>query len=186
MAKQRQQMDILCMYLERILQTSFRRLMEQTNSSCNNTTFQNNNRRLQRSSMTQLVAYINASNRGLDINLNHQSTLTSQHRLTDVQNSAEELLIFSVLGNSTRKRRTRSIGDTPDMQTDTPFVFITKISEDFWKERQEMSQTTFVFQNMIAHSQKPSQCQRSTPRTRSMRYSMESAENKRIIKEISR
>ncbi|KAF2551895.1 hypothetical protein F2Q68_00034423 [Brassica cretica] len=35
-------------------ETSFRRLMEQTNSSCNNTTFQNNNRRLQRSSMTQL------------------------------------------------------------------------------------------------------------------------------------
>ena len=191
MATQEQAMDVFCMYLKRILHTSFRRLMEQTTSSCNNTTFQNTSRRLQRSSMTQLVAQIKGSNRGLDILLDHRSTLTSQHRSTDVLNLAEESLIFSVLGSSTGKRRIsvesiEMIRDTPETLMDTPFTFTTKISEDFWKELREMSTATYVFQNMLAHSHQPSQYQRSTPRTRSMRCSMESAENKRRTKNTSR
>ena len=39
---------------------------------------------------------------------------------------------------------------------DTPFAFTIKISEDFWKELREMSIATYVFQNMLAHSHKPS------------------------------
>ncbi|KAF2562658.1 hypothetical protein F2Q70_00017053 [Brassica cretica] len=64
-------------------------------------------------------------------------------------------------GYSTGKRRmsmesTEMIRDTPEIQMDTPFVFTTEISEDFWKELQEMSQPTSIFRNMLAHSHKPS------------------------------
>ena len=67
---------------------------------------------------------------------------------------------------------------------DTPFVFTTEISEDFWKEFQEMIQATYVFLNMLAHSHRPSWYQRSTPRTRSMRCSMEYVENTRRTKKL--
>ncbi|KAF2586685.1 hypothetical protein F2Q70_00036113 [Brassica cretica] len=39
---------------------------------------------------------------------------------------------------------------------DAPFLFTTRISENFWKELQEMSQPTSVFLNMLAHSHKQS------------------------------
>ncbi|KAF3513744.1 hypothetical protein F2Q69_00007491 [Brassica cretica] len=35
---------------------------------------------------------------------------------------------------------------------DAPFMFTPWISEDFWKELQEMSRLTYVFLNMLAHS----------------------------------
>ncbi|KAF2587707.1 hypothetical protein F2Q70_00034645 [Brassica cretica] len=35
---------------------------------------------------------------------------------------------------------------------DTPSQFTTRISEDFWKELQEMCQPTYVFLNMLANS----------------------------------
>ncbi|KAF2547114.1 hypothetical protein F2Q70_00020972 [Brassica cretica] len=69
---------------------------------------------------------------------------------------------------------------------ETPFVFTTWISEEFWRGLQEMSQATYVFLNMLAHSHRQSWYQRSTPRTRSMRCSMESVENKRRTKKFSR
>ncbi|WZZ50953.1 hypothetical protein YC2023_051060 [Brassica napus] len=48
------------------------------------------------------------------------------------------------------------IRDTPEIKMETPFVFTTEISEDFWKELQEMRQATYVFLNMLAHSHRPS------------------------------
>nr|VDD54100.1 unnamed protein product [Brassica oleracea] len=56
----------------------------------------------------------------------------------------------------------------------------------FWKELQEMSLATYVFLNMLTCSHRQSWYQRSTPRTRSMRCSMESVENTRRTKKLSR
>ncbi|KAF2615798.1 hypothetical protein F2Q70_00012342 [Brassica cretica] len=119
--------------------------MEQTTYSYIKEAFQNSNRRLQKRSMTQLVAWTKASNRGLAIQLNHRSTLTSQHRSIEGQN---ELAIYWVPGDSTGKRRismeyTEMIRDTPEILMDTPFLFTTEISEEYWKELQEMSQATY-------------------------------------------
>ncbi|KAF3506802.1 hypothetical protein F2Q69_00007574 [Brassica cretica] len=81
---------------------------------------------------------------------------------------------------------TEMIRDTPEILMDTPFLFTTEISEEYWKELQEMSQATYVFLNMLAHSHRPSWYHRSTPRTRSMRCSMESVENTRRTKKPSK
>ncbi|KAF3562351.1 hypothetical protein DY000_02015485 [Brassica cretica] len=69
---------------------------------------------------------------------------------------------------------TTSIDNNPILNTtiDTPSLFTTTISEDFWKELQKISQPTYVFLNMLANSHRQSWYQRSTPRTRSMRCSM--------------
>ncbi|KAF3501043.1 hypothetical protein F2Q69_00041337 [Brassica cretica] len=56
----------------------------------------------------------------LAIPLDHRSTLTSQHRSTDSQNSAEEPLIPTVPGNSTGRRR-MSMAST-EMNRDTPEI----------------------------------------------------------------
>ncbi|WZZ27459.1 hypothetical protein YC2023_010860 [Brassica napus] len=61
-----------------------------------------------------------ASYKNLTIQLKHRSTLPSQHRSTDSQNSAEELMISMVTGNFTGKGKmsmesTEMIGDTPEI-----------------------------------------------------------------------
>ena len=35
--------------------------------------------------------------------------------------------------------------DMPEIKMETPFVFTTWISEEFWRELREMSQATYVF-----------------------------------------
>ncbi|KAF3512539.1 hypothetical protein F2Q69_00006553 [Brassica cretica] len=74
----------------------------------------------------------------------------------------------------------------PEIYMDTPFLFTRRISEDFWKELQEMNQPTYVFLNMLAHSHRHSWYQRSTQKMRSMRCSMESVVNTRGTKKLSR
>ncbi|KAF2566504.1 hypothetical protein F2Q68_00025374 [Brassica cretica] len=99
----------------------------------------------------------------------NRSMLTSPHRSIDVKNSAEELLTFLEPKNSTGKRKmsmesTEMIRDVQEMWMDTSLMCLRRRSESYWKELQEMSTTTSVFQNMLAHSHKPSKYQRSTPR----------------------
>ena len=127
-------MDMHCKYPERTLQTFFRWLMEQIISSCNNAPSQHISKGLQKSSMTQLVAWTIASSRRIDITLDRRSTLTSLHRSTDVQNLVEEPLTFLELGNSTGKRRmsmesTEMIRDVQEMWMDTSSMCPRMISE---------------------------------------------------------
>ncbi|KAF3503720.1 hypothetical protein F2Q69_00042366 [Brassica cretica] len=95
------------------------------------------------------------------------------------------------LGYSTGRRRmnmeyTEMIMDMAEMSMDTSSVYPKIISEVFWKELQVMSTSTYVFKSMLGHSHRPSYYQRSTPRMKSMRCSMESVEPKNRMKVTSR
>ncbi|KAF3526137.1 hypothetical protein F2Q69_00047789 [Brassica cretica] len=104
---------------------------------------------------------------GVDNLFMQQCTVPTTQK--DVQNSAEELLTILEPENSTRKRKMNM--ESTEMIKDV---------QEMWMDTSSMCPK----RNMLAHSYRPSWYQRSTPRTRSMRCSMESVEPKRSKKEM--
>ncbi|KAF2578222.1 hypothetical protein F2Q68_00005065 [Brassica cretica] len=102
---------------------------------------------------------------GVDNLFMQQCTVPTTQK--DVQNSAEVLLTFLEPENSTRKRKMNM--ESTEMIKDV---------QEMWIDTSSMCPK----RNMLAHSHRPSWYQRSTPRTRSMRCSMESVEPKRSKK----
>ena len=101
------------------------------------------------------------SGRSIDSILDRQSTLETQNRSTDIQGLEKEPMTVMALGDSTGRRMmnmesTEMIMDMLEIEMDTSFMYPRMTSEVFWKETQWMSTTTYLFQNMLGHSHKPS------------------------------